>query len=55
MKQPTSTSIEAFDAPAVKVAIETFDANGIGTEPNGISRSLDNLRLSPVFATLFRG
>ena len=41
----TSTSLEAFDAPAVKIApIETFDANGIGTEPNNLA-AIESLKV----------
>jgi alkaline phosphatase D len=45
VKQRTSTSIEAFDAPAVRIApIETFDANGIGTEPNNLA-AIESLKV----------
>ena len=45
VKQRTSSSLEAFDAPVVKnVPIETFDANGVGAEPNNLA-AIESLRV----------
>ena len=45
VKQRTSSSLEAFDAPVVKNApIETFDAYGVGTEPNNLA-AIESLRV----------
>jgi alkaline phosphatase D len=42
--QRTSKSLASFDAPAVKNApIETFDENGLGTEPNNLA-AIESLR-----------